>query len=83
MEILELRENVLQAINAADERLLRVLKAVIETYTEDDKIVAYTISGHPLSKFEYKKDLIEALENIKLGAFITQEDLEQETENWQ
>jgi len=36
MGALELRDSVLHYINTADERLLKVVKAVIETYHEEE-----------------------------------------------
>ena len=81
MGALELRESVLGYINTADEHLLKVVKAVIESYQEND-IVAYTIDGKPLTRLAYKEELQEAKAEIKRGEYITQEDLEKESNNW-
>ena len=81
MEALELRNNLLQYINKADERLLKVVKAVMESYWEDE-VVAHTIDGKPLTKSAYKNELKDAIAEIKRGDFTTQEDLEKESENW-
>lgn len=81
MGALELRDNLLQYINQADERLLKVVKAVMESYWEDE-VVAYTIDGKPLTKSAYKNELKDAVAEIKRGEFTTQEDLEKESENW-
>ena len=81
MGALELRESVLEYINTADERLLKVVKAVIESYQEND-IVAYTVDGIPLNRIAYKEELQKAKEEIKRGEYITQEDLEKESNNW-
>jgi len=81
MGALELKESVLQYINSADERLLKVVKAVIESYQEDE-IVAYTVSGNPLTRNQYKIELTQAIEEINQGKFISQEDLEKESESW-
>ena len=81
MGALELREDLLQYINQADERLLRVVKAVMESYWEDE-VVASTIDGKPLTKTAYKNELKEAITEIKRGDFTTQDDLEKEAENW-
>lgn len=81
MGALELRDNLLQYINQADERLLKVVKAVMESYWEDE-VVAYTIDGKPLTKSAYKNELKEAIDEMKRGEFTTQEDLEKESENW-
>lgn len=81
MGALELKDSVLQYINSADERLLKVVKAVIESYQEDE-IVAYTVNGNPLTRNQYKIELTQAIEEINSGQFISQEDLEKESESW-
>lgn len=81
MGALELRDSLLQYINQADERLLKVVKAVMESYW-DEEVVAHTIDGEPLTKIAYKEELKEAIAEIKGGGFTTQEDLENESENW-
>ncbi len=81
MGALELRDSVLEYINTADERLLKVVKAVIESYQEND-IVAYAIDGTPLTRTTYKAELQEAIAEIKRGEYISQEDLEKESNNW-
>ena len=81
MGALDLKNDVLQYIDKADVRLLKVVKAVMESYW-DEEIVAYTIDGLPLNKESYKNELNEALEEINRGEFTSQEDLEKESENW-
>ena len=81
MGALELKESVLQSINSADERLLKVVKAVIESYQEDE-IVAYSVDGKPLTRNLYKIELTQAIEEINSGKFITQDDLEKESKSW-
>lgn len=81
MGALELKDSVLQYINSADERLLKVVKAVIESYQEDE-IVAYTVNGNPLTRNQYKIELTQAITEINQGKFISQEDLEKESESW-
>jgi mevalonate pyrophosphate decarboxylase len=81
MGALGLRDNLLQYINQADERLLKVVKAVMESYWEEE-VVAYSVDGKPLTKIVYKEELKEAIAEIKRGEFTTQEDLEKESENW-
>ena len=81
MGALELRNDLIQYIDKADVRLLIVVKAVMESYWEDE-IVAYTVAGKALNKESYQNELNEGIEEIKRGDFITQEDLEKESENW-
>lgn len=81
MGALELRNNLLEYINQADERLLKVVKAVMESYWEEE-IVAHTIDGKALTRKAYKEELNEAVAEIKRGEYTTHEDLEKESENW-
>ena len=78
MGALDLRNNLLLYINQADERLLKV---VMERYW-DEEIVSYSVEGKPLTKLDYKSELNDAVSEIKSGKFITQENLEIESENW-
>lgn len=81
MGALELRDSILEYINTADERLLKVVKAVIESYQEDE-IVAFSVNGKPITRSEYKLELSNAENEIKDGSIISHEDLEKESENW-
>lgn len=81
MGALELRESVLEYINTADERLLKVVKAVIESYQEEE-IVAFSVEGKPITRSEYKTQLADAKLEIEKGQYTSQEDLEKESENW-
>jgi hypothetical protein len=81
MGALELRDSVLEYINAADERLLKVVKAVIESYQEEE-IVAFSVDGKPITRSVYKEELANAKLEIEKGELTSQEDLEKESENW-
>ncbi|KAF2518022.1 hypothetical protein [Flavobacterium foetidum] len=81
MGALELRESVLEYINTADERLLKVVKAVIESYQEED-VVAFSVEGKPVTRSEYKAQLAGVKMEIERGEYTSQEDLEKESENW-
>ncbi|WP_052250026.1 hypothetical protein [Flavobacterium sp. KMS] len=81
MGALELRDSILEYINTADERLLKVVKAVIESYQEEE-IVAFSVDGNPITRAAYKVELAKAELDIKNGNVISQEDLEKESENW-
>jgi len=81
MAALELRDTILEYINTADERLLKVVKAVIESYQEEE-IVAFSVEGKPITKANYLESLSKAKLEIENGDFISQKDLEKESENW-
>lgn len=81
MGALELRESVLEYINVADERLLKVVKAVIESYQEEE-IVAFSVEGSPITRVVYKEELVKAKLEVEKGEITSQEDLEKESESW-
>jgi hypothetical protein len=81
MSTLELRENVLEYINGADEQLLQAVKIAIESF-QDDEIVSYTIDRKPLTRMDYRMELKRAKSEIANGDLISQEDLEKEAINW-
>lgn len=82
MNTIELRNRLSQYINTADDRLLRVVNAVFESYNEEDEAVAYTVDGKPLTLTEYKNEIKEAEAEIERGEYITHEELKQEVATW-
>jgi FixJ family two-component response regulator len=81
MEAVNLREELTEYLKTADERLLNVLKAVVESYREND-IVAYGLEGKPVTRKEYRQELLAAEEEISKGDYLSQEDLEKEIDSW-
>jgi len=59
------------------DKLEKVLKK-----EQQEEIVAYTVEGQPLTRSQYKKELLDAEAEIERGDYTTQEDLEKESENW-
>lgn len=53
-----------------------------EKLLEEELIVGYTTDGKPLTISEYNKRLEIAETQINSGKFISQADLEKESENW-
>ncbi len=81
MGALELKNNILEIINNADEQLLKVVKNVIDNY-QDDEVVAFSVNGNSLTRNQYKSELKNAIDEIKRGDFVTQENLETESKTW-
>lgn len=81
MGALELRDDIKNYINIADERLLKVVKAVMESYWEEET-VAFTVDGKPLTKKMYAQELQNGILEVQNGEVISQENLEKESENW-
>ncbi|MCH6232572.1 hypothetical protein [Cognataquiflexum rubidum] len=74
----QIRHELYQFIDEADERLLILLYAVAKEYTQED----FTKPGEPLSEEALKKRILNAKSRIKAGQFTTHEDLEKEFEIW-
>lgn len=67
-------------LHIQDESKLKKLIALKSVL--DKEVVAHTISGYPVDRFEYIKMVKEADSRISSGKFTTIEDLEIEIENW-
>lgn len=81
MELPELREELHEYINQADESALKMIYEMSKEFKKDE-IVGYRPDGTPITQ----QDLIErvklASKQVKSGNYITQEELEKEIENW-
>lgn len=75
MNTMELRNKLLQSIHTADERLLRIVNAVFESYQESEEVVAYTIDGKPVSKQDYIQRNKQAIVSFEKGFFKTQDQM--------
>ena len=68
------------------QKILAVEKAsIIEKINkilDKEMIVGYTVEGKPLTKEAYNKRLAAAEKQLEAGDYISQEDLEKESENW-
>lgn len=72
---LDLVEKIL---NIRTETIIEKLNKILDK----EMIVGYTVEGKPLTKKAYNKRLEKAEAQIASGNFITQEELEKESENW-
>ncbi len=73
MEATKLRETVINYMADADERLLKVIKAVVESYNENENVAFYP-DGSPMSRREYKEALERAENQVAEGDYIAAED---------
>lgn len=78
----DLKQSVQNYIDTADNRLLKMIKALVESYHEEDEIVAYTVDGKPLTRKQYNQELVDAETEIQRGELTSVEDLEKESQNW-
>lgn len=54
----------------------------IDEILEREMIVGYTVDGKPLTKEEYNQRIAIAEAQMKCGETLSQEELEEESENW-
>lgn len=72
-------------VDRLDETLLAAIHSMLQTYEqkkEDDPIVGYDLNGLPLRASLLKEELLQELEGVEKGHFITIEDLEKKSEQW-
>ncbi len=69
---------VQKLLSVQKESLLNKINKILDK----EMAVAYTVDGKPLTKSDYNKRLHKAEQQIKSGDYLTQEELEQESDNW-
>jgi len=81
MGTIELRKELHNYIDYADETFLKMVYAMSKEY-KWPVIVGYKTDGVPISKDDLKKRVKAASKRVKAGDYITQEEIEKEVENW-
>jgi hypothetical protein len=74
MATLDLRQSVLEYIKNADNRFLRLVKAMADNYNDDDDRI---------SVGQYNKELEASEKEIQSGNFHTQEQVRQIIDGWE
>lgn len=73
MGIAELKNEIIEIINTSDERFLRMINALHQTYkadiAKDDGVVAYTFQGESLTKAKIIENNKEAIKSIEEGHY--------------
>ena len=85
MAITSVKESLHDLIDRIeDEELLNAYLKIIEKGlpVSSDPIVGYTTKGEAITKSKLVQRARAASERVKSGQYISQEDLEQESENW-
>jgi len=54
----------------------------IDKILDKEMVIAYTVDGKPLTRELYNQRLKVAEQQLAAGEYVTQEDLEKESENW-
>lgn len=65
-----------------DEEVISRIKALRRKVVTNEKVVAYTADGRPLTEKAYNERLEKGEEDIRMGRMTSQEDLEEEVKNW-
>jgi hypothetical protein len=81
MGVQKLRKELHNYIENADERFLKMVHAMSKEYNEP-VIVGFNVDGSPISKENLVKRVKAASKRVKLGDYLTQDDVEKEVENW-
>lgn len=81
MSTTEIRKEIHDYIDHADDRFLKLVYAMSKEY-ENTLIVGYTAKGEPITKIDLQERVKAASERVKSGDFISNEELEKEVENW-
>lgn len=81
MGIPELRREIHDYINLADERFLKMVHALSKEYGAP-AVVGYNNDGTPITADQLRKRVKAASGRVKSGEYIRQEDIEGEVENW-
>lgn len=74
MATLDLRQSVRDYIDTADDKLLKMIKALVETYHDD---------ADRISVEQYNEELEASEAQIERGEFLTQEQVRQTIEEWE
>lgn len=80
MNTTKIRKELHDYIDKGDERVLRLMHAVVTAFESDEE--DYTLPGSPMDVENYKARIQKARERVKTGFYTTQEDLEKEMEQW-
>lgn len=77
----ELRKEIHNYIDRADETFLKMVHAMIREYRKPE-IIGYNTDGTPITSKDLKKRVKAASKRVKSGDYLTQEEVEKEVENW-
>jgi len=76
METVDLRKSVLEYIkHKADDRFLKLVKAMATTYSEEEILERDTIE-------QYNKEIDDAIDEVERGGFYTQEEVKNMAKEW-
>lgn len=71
-----------QFINTINDDKIELFESLLESQSEENEIVAYTVKGEPLTKKQYIQEIEESEKDIAAGRVISASDLLKEIKNW-
>lgn len=81
MGVAELKKELHNYIDHADERFLKMVYAMSREY-KAPMVIGYNVDGTPITQKELAHRVTSASKRVKAGNFISQEEVEKEIENW-
>ena len=81
MSTIELKKELHNYIDNADETFLKMVHAMSKEY-DKPVIVGYNVDGTPITQQDLKSRVKAASKRVKSGDYFTREEVEKEVENW-
>lgn len=81
MGVAELKTELHNYIDHADERFLKMVYAMSREY-KAPMVIGYKVDGTPITQKELVQRVTSASKRVKSGNFISHEEVEKEVENW-
>lgn len=83
MSAAQVKSQLHEYIEKADDKLLRMMHAMLENYfQEDETIVAFSASGEPLTQKMMRKMVDEAVQSVQAGKGLTSDEIRAMKKNW-
>lgn len=82
MGTIQLKEELHQYIDQMDDKLANQIHGMIKASLEENDAIGFAADGNPMNKEAYIRDINEARTQIREGKYISQEELEKQSENW-
>lgn len=83
MSAAQIKEAVIKHLENADDKLLKMIYAIIEAYQEeDDPVISYDVAGNPRRASELKTILRKQVEEGRRGNYITVDELDEKSKKW-
>jgi len=83
MSTKEIKKAVLEQLEEADDKLLRMIYAMMEAYlTEEDPVISYDVHGNPRRASELQAILDKEVGEARKGNYITIDELDEKSKQW-